>query len=98
MLDLLCLLEFYNTYSHEDIYFEVVKKMIKEFDMLRMMGTQELADHLFISPATLYRFVKVMYYNNHKEMRGAAPGFFRKLFQRWKIFPKGGHSRLWNTL
>lgn len=69
MINLLCLIEFYNTYDHDDIFHEISKKMLDDFASIGNMGMQELADSLFISTSTLYRFIKKMSYENHNQMR-----------------------------
>lgn len=88
MIDLLCLLEFYNTYSHDDIYYEIAGKMIQDFDLIRDMGAQELADHLFISSSTLYRFIKMMSYDSHKEMKRLQQIFLEGYTGNGRYFPK----------
>lgn len=88
MIDLLCLLEFYNTYSHDDIYYEVAGKMIREFEKIREMNAQQLADYLFISQSTLYRFIKMMSYDSHKEMKGCQQEFLEKYGRNGRYFPK----------
>lgn len=96
MIDLLCLLEFYNTYSHDDIYYEIAGKMIREFEQIREMSAHELADYLFISQSTLYRFIKMMYYNSHKEMKGCQQEFLEHYVRNSRYFPKNptGESRI----
>lgn len=87
-IDLLCLLEFYNTYDHDDIYHEVAEKMLQSFEQIQTMNAQELADYLFISPSTLYRFIKMMYYSSHKEMKGRQQLFFEQYTANGRYFPK----------
>ncbi|BBF43519.1 hypothetical protein lbkm_2207 [Lachnospiraceae bacterium KM106-2] len=88
MIDLLCLLEFYNTYQHDDIYHEVSGKMLKDFHKIGHMGMQELSDYLFISTSTLYRFIKMMDYENHSQMKSAQQMFLEQYMTSGRYMPE----------
>lgn len=88
MIDLLCLIEFYNTYEHDNVFFKVCEKMLDDFDTIGDMGMQELADHLFISTSTLYRFVKMMAYDNHTQMRAGHQMFLEQYMHNGRYADK----------
>ena len=68
MIDLLCLLEFYNTYETDEIYHKIAEKMLENFSAVSEMSISELSEFLFVSQSTIYRFIKMMGYENYKQI------------------------------
>jgi len=46
MIDLLCLLEFYNTYETDKIYHKIAEKMLENFSAVSEMSISELSEFL----------------------------------------------------
>lgn len=87
MIDLLCLLEFYNTYDHDNVFYSVCEKMLHSFPDISEIGMQELADYLFISSSTLYRFVKMLAYDNYGQMRTSQQMFLENYMFQGRYLP-----------
>ena len=87
MIDLLCLLEFYNTYDHDDVYHSMAEKLIQDFHNVGHLNMQELAEYLFISTSTLYRFVKMFSYDNHGQMRASWAMFLERYMSGGRYIP-----------
>lgn len=64
MLGLIGLLECYNTYDQDDIYFNIAREILKNYNKLNISSVQEFADSLHISVSTAQRFIKQLYFNN----------------------------------
>lgn len=69
MLDIIALLECYNTYDQDDIYFDVAKAMLENYNRLQTSSVQEFADSIHISVSTVSRFMRQMYYDNFSSFR-----------------------------
>ena len=69
MIDLLCLLEFYNTYETDEIYHKIAEKMLENFSAVSEMSISELSEFLFVSQSTIYHFIKMMGYENYNQMK-----------------------------
>ena len=69
MLELGALISCYNTYDQGDIYFEISKAILENYNKFDMTNLQACADHLHISVSTLNRFIKQIYYNSFSEFR-----------------------------
>ena len=87
MIDLLCLLEFYNTYEHDDIYHSMAEKLIQDFHQVGHLNMQELAEYLFISTSTLYRFIKMFSYDSHGQMRASWAMFLERYMSGGRYIP-----------
>ncbi|MDZ4975759.1 hypothetical protein GNF42_15080, partial [Clostridium perfringens] len=55
MLELGAIIDCYNTYDQGDIYFEVSKSILENYNNLDMSNLQSCADSLHISVSTLNR-------------------------------------------
>ncbi len=62
MINLLGLIEMYNTYNTQTVYHDVAACLLTHFDKLEKMTAAEIADLCNISPSTLQRFFKKMNY------------------------------------
>lgn len=80
MIDLLCLLEFYNTYETDEIYHKIAEKMIENFSVVSEMSISELSDFLFVSQSTIYRFIKMMGYENYNQMKAGQITFLENYY------------------
>ena len=77
MIDFLCLLEFYNTY---EIYHKIAEKMLENFSVVSEMSISELSDFLFVSQSTIYRFIKMMGYENYNQMKAGQITFLENYY------------------
>ena len=80
MIDLLCLLEFYNTYETNEIYHKIAEKMLENFSVVSEMSISELSDFLFVSQSTIYRFIKMMGYENYNQMKAGQITFLENYY------------------
>ena len=80
MIDLLCLLEFYNTYETDEIYYKIAEKMLENFSVVSEMSISELSDFLFVSQSTIYRFIKMMGYENYNQMKAGQITFLENYY------------------
>lgn len=80
MIDLLCLLEFYNTYETDEIYHKIAEKMLENFSIVSEMSISELSDFLFVSQSTIYRFIKIMGYENYNQMKAGQITFLENYY------------------
>lgn len=62
MINILGLIEFYNTYEKDSIYHDVSASLLEHFTELSTMTSQEIADLCNVSLSTLTRFYKMMGY------------------------------------
>lgn len=62
MINLLGLIEMYNTYATNNVYHEVASSLLKHYRKLDKMTSLEIADLCNVSPSTLARFFKKMDY------------------------------------
>lgn len=69
MQSILALLQFYNTYDHEDIFFSVAENFIYQFDQISDMSLIEIAERSYCSPSTITRFCRYLYYSSYPELR-----------------------------
>lgn len=69
MQSILALLQFYNTYDHDDIYFSVAENFIYQFDQIGNMSLVEIAEKTYCSPSTITRFCRHLYYSSYPELR-----------------------------
>lgn len=69
LLEIIALLECYNTYDQDDIYFDVAKAMLENYNQLQTSSVQEFADSIHISISTVSRFMRQMYYDNFSSFR-----------------------------
>ncbi|GEM_PF-485993 len=68
-IELGALLSCYNTYDQGDIYFEISKAILENYNNLDMSNLQACADYLHISVSSLNRFIKQIYYNGFSDFR-----------------------------
>ena len=80
MIDLLCLLEFYNTYETDEIYHKIAEKMLENFSVVSEMSISELSDFLFVSQSTIYRFIKMIGYENYNQMKAGQITFLENYY------------------
>jgi len=80
MIDLLCLLEFYNTYETDEIYYKIAEKMLENFSVVSEMSISELSYFLFVSQSTIYRFIKMMGYENYNQMKAGQITFLENYY------------------
>lgn len=64
MMDLFALLELYNTFDHDNIDFDIVRKLLENYTTLELRSARQLADSLHVSQSSLNRFWKRLYYEN----------------------------------
>ena len=88
MIDLLCLLEFYNTYETDEIYHKIAEKMLENFSVVSEMSISELAEFLFVSQSTIYRFVKMMGYENYNQMKAGQITFLENYYLQGRYTSK----------
>lgn len=69
MIDLMALLELYNTYSHDDIFYEIARNILSRYNELELNSLNDFADSLHVSPSSLNRFLKQLYYDNFTTFR-----------------------------
>ncbi|MGL4337386.1 MAG: MurR/RpiR family transcriptional regulator [Turicibacter sp.] len=69
MLELVGLLGCYNTYDQGDIYFQISKAILENYNDLDMSSLQSFTDSLHISVSTSNRFIKQLYFNNFSDFR-----------------------------
>lgn len=69
MLELGAIIGCYNTYDQGDIYFQISKSILENYNNLDMSNLQSCADFLHISVSTLNRFIRQMYYSNFSDFR-----------------------------
>lgn len=62
MINLLGLIEMYNTYPHKDIYHDVAACLLKNFCKLDTMTSAQITELCNVSPSTLNRFFRMMDY------------------------------------
>lgn len=69
MMELGAIIGCYNTYDQGDIYFQISKSILENYNNLDMSNLQSCADFLHISVSTLNRFIRQMYYSNFSDFR-----------------------------
>lgn len=62
MVNLLGLIQMYNSYDHKSIFHSVATCLIKNYTLLDMMSSAEIAELCNVSPSTLNRFFRMMDY------------------------------------
>lgn len=62
MVNLLGLIQMYNTYEKKSVFHSVATCLIKNYRLLDTMSSAEIADLCNVSPSTLNRFFKMMAY------------------------------------
>lgn len=62
MINLLGLIEMYNTYNRQTVYHELAGCLLKHFDQLDQLSASDIAELCNVSPSTLQRFFKMMDY------------------------------------
>lgn len=60
MINLLGLIHMYNTYAPKDVYHDVAYRLIKNFDKLGKLNSDQIAELCSVSTSTLFRFFKMM--------------------------------------
>ncbi len=83
MINLLGLIEMYNTFNTQTVYHDVAACLLTHFDKLEKMTAAEIADLCHISPSTLQRFFKKM---NYPMTVSKLPEIFTTL--KWPIIMK----------
>lgn len=69
MLELIALLECYNTYDHNGIYYEVARAILENYNNIDASTVEAFADSIHVSVSTVNRFVKQLYYENFSTYR-----------------------------
>lgn len=69
MIDLFPLLEMYNTYSHDDIYFDIVKNIVDNYNTLELDSLLTFSESMHVSPSSINRFLKELYYENFSNFK-----------------------------
>ncbi|MGL6107472.1 MurR/RpiR family transcriptional regulator [Romboutsia sp.] len=69
MLELAGLIGCYNTYDQGDIYFQIAKSILENYNNLDMSSVQAFADSIHISVSTANRFIRQLYFSNFSEFR-----------------------------
>lgn len=69
MIDLFALLEVYNTYNHNSLYYNIAQSILKQYGRLEMGSLEGFADSLHISPSSLNRFLKILGYDSFTSYR-----------------------------
>lgn len=64
MLGLIGIIECYNTYDQDDIYYNIAELILRNYKKLNVSNIQEFAEALHISVSTAQRFVKQLYFEN----------------------------------
>lgn len=64
MIDLLPILELYNTYNHDHIFFEIAENMLLQYNELKVTSLNECAQSLHVSASSLSRYLKQLFYEN----------------------------------
>ena len=93
MIDLLCLLEFYNTYETDEIYHKIAEKMLENFSVVSEMSISELSEFLFVSQSTIYRFIKMMGYENYNQMKAGQITFLENYYLQGRYTSKNSKIR-----
>lgn len=87
METLIALLEFYNTYDHGDIFFEVAKYLLFHIDELKEQTIEELAANIPVSISTLNRFIKAMAFKDFSSVRQLSSCISNTYEYEGKYFP-----------
>lgn len=87
METLIALLEFYNTYDHEDIFFEVAKYLLFHIDELKEQTLEKLAANIPVSISTLNRFIKAMAFKDFSSVRQLSSTISNTYEYEGKYFP-----------
>lgn len=69
------IIECYNTYDQDDIYFNVAELILKDYRQLKVSSIQDFAESLHISVSTAQRFVKQLYFDNFTNFRAGYYNF-----------------------
>jgi len=69
MMDLLALLEYYNTCDHDNLFYDITKGILEQYDDLQLDSLQAFAESLHVSPSSLGRYLKNLYYDNFTTFR-----------------------------
>lgn len=69
MQSLLALLQFYNTYDHDDIYFSVAENFLYHTQSISEWSLIEAADQFHCSTSTITRFCRNMCYPSYPALR-----------------------------
>lgn len=64
MINLVGLIEMFNTYGHKDIYHDVAACLLKNYNRLDSMTSAQIAELCNVSPSTLNRFYRKMSYTS----------------------------------
>lgn len=92
MLGLIGLLECYNTYDQDDIYFNIAELILKNYKDLNVSSIQDFASSIHISVSTAQRFVKQLYYENFPSFRNGYNKFSENYQYDGKYF-HGNHEK-----
>lgn len=87
METLIALLEFYNTYDHEDIFFEVARYLLFHVDELKEQTLERLAANIPVSISTLNRFIKAMAFKDFSSVRQLSSTISNTYEYEGKYFP-----------
>jgi DNA-binding MurR/RpiR family transcriptional regulator len=64
MLELVALIEIYNTYDQGDIYYQISKDILNNYNSLDLSTLESFAKSLHISVSTANRFIHQVYFDN----------------------------------
>lgn len=75
VLGLMGIIECYNTYDQDDIYFNIAELILRDYRQLKVSSIQDFAESLHISVSTAQRFVKQLYFDNFTNFRAGYYNF-----------------------
>lgn len=64
MLELVALIEIYNTYDQGDIYYQISKDILNNYNSLDLSTMQSFTESLHISVSTANRFIRQLYFES----------------------------------
>lgn len=60
MINLFGLIQMYNTYDHKNVYYNVARCLLKNYNRIDTMTSTQIAELCNVSPSTLNRFYRMM--------------------------------------
>lgn len=66
---LIAIIEFYNTYPHDDVFFSISEYLIEHFDEIEHESLSQMSEKMHVSISTLHRFLKKLFEVNYTEIR-----------------------------
>ena len=96
MQSILALLQFYNTYDHDDIYFNVAENFLYHTQSVTDWSLVEAAEQFHCSTSTITRFCRLMYYPSYPVLRDSLSRlrnhYYLDMLSTQSLLSEAGHE------